>query len=427
MTNNSQSNTFRSLLWFLILFLSHQYPLYGQWEVKYHQGNSRVNKIRFKSAREGLFMGDHSIVLKTSDSGMSWDQMNVGSDFLFQDFQFLNDTLIIATGFEYEGAGRNIESRVFQSTDSGNTWATISVLPELQIYSQWFFNEQVGLLAGYDGIYRTSDHGETWTRTSLLSSLVDNELFFLNDSIGYVSAESKLLKSIDQGQTWVQVLNLENNLIHDIHFVTDRLGFLGAGGSIYRTHDGGDSWSEIPLVEFQATIDIDFVNENVGYALSAEICPCIPEKQVFHSAISMTRDGGLTWESHGFVGSLYSIDFIDEQLGYVSGEENVIMRIEGGDLGDFPQVFHEPIITKATTSSATPTIYPNPVRHKITIEVTDPFKEVHIYTLNGKAIDLPTENLGERLVVDFSSREAGIYFLHFRGPGITQVFKVIKE
>jgi hypothetical protein len=69
-------------------------------------------------------------------------------------------------------------------------------------------------------------------------------------------------------------------------------------------------------------------------------------------------------------------------------------------------------------------IYPNPTVDYLTISTALQIKEIEIYTLNGKLLQISN---GQKTVVNFQKFDSGIYLLHLKTGDKTFVKKVWKE
>jgi hypothetical protein len=235
------------------------------------------------------------------------------------------------------------------------------------------------------------------------------------------------LRTEDQGLNWESIWEFDT-VIESIYFVTDSLGFVGSLGKVYRTDDAGTSWSDIPLVTFQAALSIDFISESIGFIVSSEICPCIPEKTNFYTSLSKTMDGGLTWASYTYPGTLYSVDFINEELGYVSGEDNLIMKYSGGDLSELPTDYPWNIINATAQEIPGKNVFPNPVMEQLTIELNQNERPtIELHSLDGKFIDTQQTRKGNFVEINMRQIPKGAYILKVIGSNEQQIFKILKE
>ncbi|WP_258105649.1 YCF48-related protein [Marinoscillum sp. MHG1-6] len=410
------------------VLLSITMQVYGQWTIQNYDAYSRFNKIKFRTETEGFLLGDYSQILKTTDGGATWNSIYAGTSVFFQDFQLINDSTLIASGFYYENAGDNKQSKVLKSMDNGDTWQVISTLPNKKFYSQWFFDDEVGLLSGFDGIYKTSDSGTSWDLVAEINSGKDNKLFFVDDSTGFAANGTILLKSDDQGQTWTSYQEFENE-IHSIHFFNQNKGVIGSVGKVYQTSDGGNSWKEDSIVSNLSVLSIDFISDSTGYMVSTYTGP-VPLYMGFvvYTAISRTTDGGDHWESVMIPGELYSIDFISESNGYISGGGNLIMNYKGGAIDELPADYPWKISGITEQKPPIKSVFPNPVRDQLTIEFATSIDlpNIALYSIDGRLIKAEQTMMGNFVEIDLSQHPKGVYLLKVIKAKEQQTFKIIK-
>ena len=133
---------------------------------------------------------DNGVILKTSNFGYDWTEVNLISNNLFKDILFVSDS--------------------------------------------------VGIAIGTNGIiYKTSDYGEQWQLINYNSTSTLNSIDFFSDSTLYIVGENGLvLKSLDIGNTWSQenFIN-ENDLIYVRAFNNNRIYVNDISGNLYSNQD----------------------------------------------------------------------------------------------------------------------------------------------------------------------------------------------
>ena len=138
------------------------------------------------------------------------------------------------------------------------------------------------------------------------------------------------LYSQQQNWTWQNPLPQGNDLYH-INVINENLIFaVGNGGTVIKSADGGNTWTILNTGTTKNLRQADFLQNGltayaVGYAQGAG------------SSIIKTTDGGINWQKLTINQNYYlpSIDFVDEQIGFVGGsigsESNFIFKtIDGG-------------------------------------------------------------------------------------------------
>ena len=131
--------------------------------------------------------------------------------------------------------------------------------------------------------------------------------------------------SIYGGKNWRKVSQASYDALSDVFFLNENLGWIaGSGGTILKTTDGGLTWftpmDTLPVVTTMSSIF--FANENVGYAGGSG------------NLLLKTLDGGTTWNQVAIdapEGSIYSIYFVDESIGWIMNGYQVLYTTDGGD------------------------------------------------------------------------------------------------
>lgn len=130
---------------------------------------------------------------------------------------------------------------------------------------------------------------------------------------------------------WYQPSQSHQSQLNKVRMASSTVGYAISKdyGSVFKTIDGGLTWkglvTELPLTDGYLTslFHLDFVDENVGYIVGQA------------GVILKTMDGGRTWQRITIaplgVNSLYGVDFISSEVGFVAGEQgNVFKTIDGG-------------------------------------------------------------------------------------------------
>ncbi len=126
-----------------------------------NEDSYNTGTVKFKNDTLGLCIGRGSAILKSTDTGETWNTQQLNIDVNIEDFQFIGDSAIFAIGDHYTVNGENMTSKLIKSENLGENWDSISILTGKQLHSIWFFNNDLGIVAGYDGIYRTVDKGSS--------------------------------------------------------------------------------------------------------------------------------------------------------------------------------------------------------------------------------------------------------------------------
>lgn len=157
--------------------------------------------VDFPNASTGFVATNLGRVLKTANGGNTWTVSNIAAS---------NGAALRALDFpdSQNGYVLNLDSPVlYKTTNGGSSWQSVT-LPK-PFYDLQFFNYQIGVAGGQDGLYKTTDAGLTWTLISEKYSNGVQNLQFLDENTGFAFTGDGLCKTVDGGKTWhVQQVNI---------------------------------------------------------------------------------------------------------------------------------------------------------------------------------------------------------------------------
>ncbi|MBC5862730.1 YCF48-related protein [Flavobacterium turcicum] len=284
------------------------------WELLNPKPSSNIGlDIRFVSAGRGFIINSNEI-LETLDAGISWQKkQNINSA---NDLNFNGNIGFIVGNNGY----------VLKSSDSGTSWAQIQTGFIDNFNTVNILNATDIIISSSNSIIKSSDGGSSWTKKTIPNNTV-NKTFFVSPLIGHAACnDGKMLKSVDGGVTWyiTQSSNIVPSDLLMVHFINQNIGFYTKEHSdLYKTIDGGESWSKINGIS-DAIYAISFINENIGYITGDG------------GVIFKTIDGGTTWKWSGFQNgrfnnsTLYGLHFLDENIGYATGARGRIIKTSDG-------------------------------------------------------------------------------------------------
>ncbi len=237
--------------------------------------------VFFADSANGIAVGDHGTIYKTTDAGDSWTRLPANFGFTAKAAALVQNQIWVAG---YAGF-------VLNSTDDGVTWNFASLGGD-QLYSIDFASSTNGVAVGYFGFcMRTTDGGYSWKPGYIVfdnTPTTIKDVSFGSETTGWVVGYSGLIgKTTDGGKTWVSQkdTNIVKNL-YEVFALNDTSVWIGGyHGQVYHTADGGATWElkgegQLPSKNIKA---IYFANDTVG---------CIGGGD---STLYYTRDGGATW------------------------------------------------------------------------------------------------------------------------------------
>ncbi|MCX7995513.1 MAG: YCF48-related protein [candidate division WOR-3 bacterium] len=259
-------------------------------------GGFTLNDVSFINARQGWLHGDHGMILRTTNSGTSWE------------YQYLNE-------LEAEVLGTGID----------------------------FIDERRGWTCGYtlagtsNGVIGyTSDGGNTWKYISRIYRRALRDLDFVNQNEGWVVSQSwppylgGVWHTSDGGYTWE--LQLEGMSFSRVRFYDQNFGWTielrgNEPTNIWFTSNGGNDWHARSLP--RAWVDVCPLSPESAWIVGIEPgAPPTPK-------VGFTKDRGLTWDikvlNYPGQGGR-AIEFIDPTFGWVVGDNGLILgTLDGGN------------------------------------------------------------------------------------------------
>ena len=177
--------------------------------------------VVFTDPNRGFIVGDHGLILATSDGGLSWQQQRSGT-----------------------------EAQLFHLSFQGNR----------------------GWVVGTGGVvFHTDDGGKNWypQRSGVTEDL--NRVYMVSDQKGLITGDKgTLLDTENGGATWSRVALRLNEPLFGVSFTDKKTGWVvGYGGRIIRTYDGGHNWVEQSSGTQADLFGVSF-HKNRGYAIGRE-------------------------------------------------------------------------------------------------------------------------------------------------------------
>ena len=311
----------------LVLTVIFNSLIFAQWLPVSSGTTNNLYGIDMLPSGVGYAVGDMGTILKTTDSGSSWNLLNSNTTTQLNDVYFFDDNIGIVVG--YFGL-------ILRTTDGGNNWSTIVVTDLFDALLSISFNGTNGICgAESQTIIYSTDSGASWT--------ISQSGFFgggfwgaqmLNSTTGFVAGQNSISapmtgKSTDAGANWnfnFFYFQTNEGRCEDVHFFDANTGIVSGstwigGGAISRTTDGGTNWS---TTLFTNVLEgMDFPMATTGYAVG------------WAGAIMYTTDSGLTWTDQTTNPSNYYSDiaFIPNTLiGVVVGTGGSMLRTNNGGL-----------------------------------------------------------------------------------------------
>ena len=294
--------------------------IHGTWIVQASGTTNVLNSVQFTDTNTGYAVGDHGLILKTSNGGTHWSAQDYGANYVFTSLAFVNpDTGFIAGWGPFGGF-------ILKTLDGGELWNLFFACDFNACYSDdyygiRFLDANTGYIVGENGaILKTTDGGKFWTDQSLASMYYRlNSVDFVNADTGFVAgANGRILKTVNGGTVWDTLTSGTIKPLNAIHFVDAHTGYVaGNGGTLRKTMDGGATWKAQTCGKAWSLHSISFTDRNTGFAAG-------------DSAIYATADGGDSWILQAGVSqNLLSLHFLNSHTGWAVGSGGAILKYTG--------------------------------------------------------------------------------------------------
>ena len=290
-------------------------------------------KTVFTSSKVGHAACQNGRIVKTKDGGATWVEKSVENSWPSDFYSIAFPTPM--TGYANRGHGT-----MLKTIDGGETWAELPSFHK-EIYDMQFFTENIGFVAGYAGaVYKTTDGGATWLERNIsnpYNSYQERDitaLWFFDESKGIITGESgRIMKTENGGETWKGYATTYND-VDKIQFVDSNTAYFKTNyAEFFKTTDGGENWTQTAYpAHSNYSQSFQFVNNTTGYSIGGG-------SYYISGSVYKTTDGTATWSltnNNAIIlnEGLYSIDFLSENVGYVSGGYNnpsLFKTSNGGD------------------------------------------------------------------------------------------------
>ncbi len=174
-----------------------------------------LNCVYFIDSNTGFISG-YGFILKTINSGLNWDKINI-------------DTLIDNKKFEFF-------ELYFSCIDTGYLLGAIKEsFSDDAFWRHWYFVKSDGGLKSFEMIDKGKD--DYWAKVQFYYFYFHNRNLFHEEKIGYKLKRYTLSKTYDDGVTWKNIGGFIS-----IFFVNPQVGYaIGSHGfTIFKTTSGGE-------------------------------------------------------------------------------------------------------------------------------------------------------------------------------------------
>ncbi|MCX7877448.1 MAG: T9SS type A sorting domain-containing protein [Ignavibacteria bacterium] len=397
---------------FVLSFLITQFPSNSQWMIISNQGNTAVH---FPSENTG-YSTDNGITRKTTNGGYNWSSITSGN---LTGIFFINNFTGWIVG--YPGS-------IIKTTNGGSNFFTQSSGVPDRLNDVFFINENTGWICGGDFtnevILKTTNGGIKWI--SVPSGLPNKmfSIFFIDENTGWCvggPSSPKIIKSINGGTNWIHQPTPASTPLYSVHFADHNTGWAVAGyiggETIIKTSNGGTNWFLQTSNDNRYLRDCYVLNSMTAFAVGQS------------GKIIKTTNGGINWliQPSGTTLELWSIDFVNDTVGYIIGT-NIVLKTTNGGITFIKENF-----VQVPASFGIRYVSPNPFNPSTTIVFETPERSklsMKIYDINGRLVRTLFENIffdsGEHSYrFNGENLASGVYFITLESPETLTSSKMI--
>lgn len=415
-------------LFIFILFAS-SLSTFGQmtnWYQRSTPTDHQLNCVHFPSENIGYIGGNDTLLLKTTDGGDNWTEVDFQGVTVFgggeniTDIQFINDSVGYMVVGPYGGT--------YKTTDGGLNWIQVSVSGNFcYVDALHFFSETDGVLGGggcFEGeLIEVINSGGNTQATAPNSwgsgpNSMITDFDFLNTSLGLAtSADSRIYRTTDGGNNWDTISVPVSTPLTSIKFIDDTLVYAGyddLGGSfgLLISTDAGLSWGidgNSATFYYPAFHEIVTTNSNNIY---------VGAEASFDPGLIMEYNGQW-WNYYNVDQPIYGMDSYSDSIVWAVGDSGyVVTNFQAGSAG-----------LNVQESNFDFQLYPNPCEHELNLTykgVEIDFMQLKIFDSNGREL-ISILNPSELETIDVSTLDSGIYLLQIQNKSGTYQRKFVKN
>jgi len=252
------------------------------------------------------------LLAKTSNKGENWTVLNNINT-------FANSIFCIDSVNVWLSYGQN--GFLKRSTNGGVSWENINSGVGVRLNSVFFLNNNLGWTAGqYGKVAKTINGGNNWEVINTgLHAYGFQKIIFMNENYGWAMGNRELAISNDGGENWD--FKTFDNSVTDIFLISETDGWITTTNSILKTADGGQNWEG---KDYSVNFGSIFFNDSkTGWCL-------INGGSFNQNGVLLSRNDGDSWVYiySDKVNNLGSIYINSNNEGWICGERGIILKTD---------------------------------------------------------------------------------------------------
>ena len=379
-------------------------------------------------------VGDEGTILKTTDGGITWGEINCPVTYPLYNVHFVNED----TG--WVGGDNNSITEIMRTTNGGLSWElkTLMGSSDYGNYDIEFIEGSPGepprgfVSAGLSLVWKTDDFGENWVDIGFGTCGANSlrSISFINKNEGWfvgepsATQEVSIVRTTDGGQTYeIQTNPINPDIrLNCVSFADNQHGIAaGVGSTILYTSNGGNDWESRPVSNYRWQ-SVHLIGSGKAWAVGR------------NGTIMCSTDWGYTWsaQASGVVCELWEVFFTNDDEGWVvgggAGYPGVILRTKNGGVSLVEEKQTDEMPTEFLLSQN----WPNPFNPSTKIKYSVPQTsqvQITVFDVLGNEIEtLVNEEKSAgayEITWNAVNLPSGIYFYKLIAGSFNRVMKMI--
>ncbi|MEW5923475.1 MAG: YCF48-related protein [Candidatus Zixiibacteriota bacterium] len=205
--------------------------------------SSNLNDIYFHpDGKNGFAVGSDGLILRSSDSGRSWETSKRDPDMRLTAISFIDSLHGVLVGANYSKTFIDI-GFILLTSDGGATWDSLDIIGRKIRYIDIAPDGLISV-TGLRSVFLSENRGSTWDEADILSGKIPMAAAVRGNNGILVGGSGLLAVSSDRGRNWEFVESLIDTATYfDILMLDSLRAFIvGTDGDILYTRDAGRNW-----------------------------------------------------------------------------------------------------------------------------------------------------------------------------------------
>jgi photosystem II stability/assembly factor-like uncharacterized protein len=251
-----------------------------------------------------------------------WIPADVGSKTWDVGFSFRD--ICFATIDPSKGWAVGDEGTILHSGDGGVTWVEQNSPVKISLYGVFFLDANTGWAVGDGNTIIRTTNGSDWNIvTSNPPGAIFRDIYFTDSNHGWIVGDKNTILYWN-GSSWSPRKwdTDQNPNLYGVQFIDSNIGWaVGDNGTLITTNDGGVNWDPLPTDTSLRLNKLCFISADTGWIVGDG------------GTILYKSKNGITKQNGGGLNTLYDVDFINNNEGWICGSAgltNILLNTTNG-------------------------------------------------------------------------------------------------